>query len=260
MDWSNNTSEYARWNEEDRAELRTHFEDDDSFDQVKSLLRESEKIMHQEAPTEVFNRLDRLFDETYSQPKPITKHSANFWRFSWLAAAAVVLGVLLVYPWFSRDDAPDPLARKEQKVRASKPKETEVIYKEKELQQGEEEPIIARIEDKDGYKITEDLNDEAEAVSLISEKTMDSPEFSEPTYSGVVTYPSMAQMEDSKANKSLEDDRMSNSAIKDEVYRDKFELRNDEQLAEVSMLKKNLKSKSRKIDTGAMLKNIKPVF
>jgi hypothetical protein len=89
---------------------------------------------------------------------------------------------------------------------------------------------------------------------------MDSPEFSEPTYSGVVTYPSMAQMEDSKANKSLEDDRMSNSAIKDEVSRDKFELRNDEQLAEVSMLKKNLKSKSRKIDTGAMLKNIKPVF
>jgi len=260
MDWLKNTSENSHWNEDDKAELRTHFDDDASFDQVNSLLRESEKIMPQEPPVEVFNRLDHLFDETYSQPKPITKHNANFWRFSWLAAAAVVLGVLLVYPWRTRDEAPAPVAQKEKKEQASNLKESEVIYTEKEVQPEEEEPLIARLEDKDGYKITENLNDEAEAVSLISEKTMDAPELSEPTYSGVVTYPSMAQVEDSKANKSLEDDPKSNTAKKEEVYRDKSEQRNDEQLAEVSMLKKNIKSKSRKIDTGAMLKNIKPVF
>jgi hypothetical protein len=47
--------------------------------------------------------------------------------------------------------------------------------------------------------------------------------------------------------------------MKEESIKDKSKDRDDRQLAEVVMLKKHQKGRV-KIDTGSMLKNIKPVF
>lgn len=71
MDWLNGNSEYSSLNEEEKAELSAHFDDAASLEQVKTLLRESEKIMPQEAPREVFTRLDELLIKHTLKQNPL---------------------------------------------------------------------------------------------------------------------------------------------------------------------------------------------
>ncbi len=261
MDWLKNTSENSHWNEDDKAELRTHFDDDASFDQVNSLLRESEKIMPQEPPVEVFNRLDRLFDETYSQPKPITKHNANLWRYSLLAAAAVVLCILVIYPWLNRNPSADNVPQQAKKEASISPKKKQVVAPEKSNQVEQQEPIIARLEKEDVQRITENINDET-PVSLMNEGITGSEDQAMLTYAEDVPTSTMPQLESYKvSNNSLIDEKSELSkTMKEESIKDKSKDQDDRQLAEVVMLKKHQKGRALKIDTGSMLKNIKPVF
>jgi hypothetical protein len=71
----------------------------------------------------------------------------------------------------------------------------------------------------------------------------------------------MPQLESYKvSNNSLIDEKSELSkTMKEESIKDKSKDRDDRQLAEVVMLKKHQKGRV-KIDTGSMLKNIKPVF
>jgi hypothetical protein len=56
------------------------------------------------------------------------------------------------------------------------------------------------------------------------------------------------------------DEKSELSKTMKESIKDKSKDQDDRQIAEVVMLKKHSKARARKIDTGSMLKNIKPVF
>jgi hypothetical protein len=257
MDSLKDTKDYSRLNDEERAELRTHFDDAASFDQVEFLLRESEKMMPKNAPAEVFSRLDSLFDQTYSIPKPIARSNGNFWAYSLLAAAAVLLAVFLVYPLFKSDSSQVEKGNQAKKEHLIKPKKNEVIPPEKNIQQEPQEPIIAGLEEDHKRQPIENANDYA-PVSLIPNVATDSEDPTAFTSSGEQPY---AALEETKAYKTQEQDpqsRLVQGSFLDLV--DEFEDRKDQQIAEVATQKKNRKVRARKLDTGSMLKIIKPVF
>lgn len=260
MDWLNGNSEYSSLNEEEKAELSAHFDDAASLEQVKTLLRESEKIMPQEAPREVFTRLDELFDQTYPKAKPIARAKNYLWRYSLLAAAAVVLCVLVIYPWLNRNPSADNVPQQAKKEASISPKKKQVVAPEKSNQVEQQEPIIARLEKEDVQPITENINDEA-PVSLMNEGITGSEDQAMLTYAEDVPTSTMPQLESYKvSNNSLIDEKSELSkTMKEESIKDKSKDRDDRQLAEVVMLKKHQKGRV-KIDTGSMLKNIKPVF
>lgn len=259
MDWLNGNSEYSSLNEEEKAELSAHFDDAASLEQVKTLLRESEKIMPQEAPREVFTRLDELFDQTYPKPKPISRAKNYLWRYSLLAAAAVVLCVLVIYPWLNRNPSAVNVPQQAKKEASISPKKKQVVAPEKS-NQVEQEPIIARLEEADDQRITENINEEA-PVALMDEEISGSEDQAMQTYAEDAPTSTMAQLEGYKAsNNSLLDEKSELSKTMKESIKDKSKDQDDRQIAEVVMLKKHSKARARKIDTGSMLKNIKPVF
>lgn len=260
MDWLNDNSEYSSLNEEEKAELSAHFDDATSLEQVKTLLRESEKIMPQEAPREVFTRLDDLFDQTYPKPKPIALAKDYLWRYSLLAAAAAVLCVLVIYPWLNRNPSAVNVPQQAKKEASISPKKKQVIAPEKSNQVEQQAPIIARLEEADDQRITENINEEA-PVALMDEGISGSEDQAMQTYAEDAPTSTMAQLEGFKAgNNALLDEKTELSKTMKEAIKDKSKDQDDRQIAEVVMLKKHPKGRVRKIDTGSMLKNIKPVF
>jgi len=261
MDWIKNKSNYASLNEEERAELSPLCDDEASFERVKALILESEKMLLQEAPQSVLSNLDSLFDETYATPKSNKGTTFTAFHYGLLAVAAVVVTVLMIYPVINEEPPSKPLADgKTSKVNVKNPVKVDSNNEKHNKQIVEQQPMLANLDEKDtqggfvenSQASTASMEELPEAETVLAEEAKTSGSYS-PSESS--TY-----KKDDQLLKTIDHEpKGASRTVIEDLIQDKNEERTD-QLMGVSLSKGKSKVSLKKINTGSMLKKIKPLF
>jgi hypothetical protein len=225
--------------------------DEDSFQQVKSLLAQSTGALVVNPPEHMLDLLNQTFDQTYSEQEVLKRRPRMFNVFIASAVAASVLIFLTIY-YFGFDNTPQKkLAKVEKKEQNKKNNQLKSSGKTEQRQT----PLVATIDPTPPPRAALDRE-------VPSEILMDEP----------VAIASI-DMEDAKPERvrgSRSDDaalpgdeNVASNAPKSNTYMWTSKEKNlsSEQvvIAEVSM-KKQKNSDSKRLNTSLMLKQIKPVY
>jgi len=225
--------------------------DEDSFQQVKSLLSQSAGALPVNPPEHMLDLLNQTFDQTYSQPSVKGVRPRMFNLFIASAVAATVLIFLTVYYFGIKNEPQEQHTTVEKKEQKEKNKQSNLTATSKQTQT----PQIAAIEQIPSPPAALDRE-------VSSEMLMDEP--------AVIA---SIDMEDAKSERfrgSRSDDaalpgdeNIASNVPKSNTYMWTSKEKNlsSEQvvIAEVSM-KKQHKSDSKRLNTSLMLKQIKPVY
>jgi hypothetical protein len=225
--------------------------DEDSFQQVKSLLSQSAGALPVNPPEHMLDLLNQTFDQTYSQPSVKGVRPRMFNLFIASAVAATVLIFLTVYYFGIKNEPQEQHTTVEKKEQKEKNKQSNLTATSKQTQT----PQIAAIEQIPSPPAALDRE-------VSSEMLMDEP--------AVIA---SIDMEDAKSERfrgSRSDDaalpgdeNIASNVPKSNTYMwtSKEKKLSSEQvvIAEVSM-KKQHKSDSKRLNTSLMLKQIKPVY
>jgi hypothetical protein len=225
--------------------------DEDSFQQVKSLLSQSAGALPVNPPEHMLDLLNQTFDQTYSEQEVQKMRPRIFNLFIASAVAATVLIFLTVYFFGTNNEPQEQFAKVEKKEQKEKNKQSNLTATSKQTQT----PQIAAIEQIPAPPVALDVETQNDVL-------MDEP--------AVIA---SIDMEDAKSERfrgsrsddtaAPGDENIASNVPKSNTYMWTSNEKNlsSEQvvIAEVSM-KKQKNSDSKRLNTSLMLKQIKPVY
>jgi hypothetical protein len=225
--------------------------DEDSFQQVKSLLSQSAGALPVNPPEHMLDLLNQTFDQTYSEQEVQKMRPRIFNLFIASAVAATVLIFLTVYYFGIKNEPQEQHTTVEKKEQKEKNKQSNLTATSKQTQT----PQIAAIEQIPAPPVALDVETQNDVL-------MDEP--------AVIA---SIDMEDAKSERfrgsrsddtaAPGDENIASNVPKSNTYMWTSKEKNlsSEQvvIAEVSM-KKQHKSDSKRLNTSLMLKQIKPVY
>ncbi len=251
MDWIFKKTSYSALSTSEKEALADLCRDEASFARLKGLLELSEQSLPEPPPAYIRTNLDALFDATYSKSAPQKQVKRFRLTYIILAAAAVIGVIFLLFPWTTNRGNGDNSPKVAKGPQTPKNEPTEITPTtpsslQKRSQQQKTSPLVATI----GKPTLDNSSDQAsvdEVVYQNSEADALRPSLLTEGATEDFARRDVAQEETKPQAISFKGNAQNSEAISAGVY----ELKSD----------KNVKvSKTKKIDTGSMLKHIKPVF